>query len=84
MSFMKTGIFDVFNPFQVLVCSSFVISSSTNVFHSLHCGHLPNHFGDCVPRILTEKKQIELSFLPLILFYFIYNICGRKSINKRN
>ena len=44
-----------FNPFTKQLF--FVIISSTKVFHSLHCGHFPSHFGDCVPQLWQKNAD---------------------------
>ena len=54
---METGTLTLLSPFQVVDFSSLEITSSTNVFHSLHCGHFPNHFGDCVPQFWQKNAD---------------------------
>jgi hypothetical protein len=39
---------------------SFVMTSSTKVFHCSHEGHLPNHFVLSYPQLLQKKAVLVL------------------------
>jgi len=57
--------------FQALSLASVVVSfestSSTYVFHSWQCGHLPIHLGEVAPQLVHAK--IVLILANLIVFF---------------
>ena len=51
-------------PFVPAACSARVpllITSSTIMFHSLHPGHFPIHFGEVVPQVVHAKTVLTLA-----------------------
>ena len=68
------GFLYVFADIPLLTVFVFATGSSTRLFHALHIGHCPNHFGDSYPHSL-QKNALDFAFA-IKTFLFKMGISG--------